>query len=133
MGADPPHPDLGDSPQSIAGGGNPPANPLPLDHALRCYGSRRRLSARRSQLRKDEMSDVKDRLRTFIHDEVLFGEGTVTDDQDLLDGVLDSLALLQFVEYVEAEFAFEVGDAEMLLENFRSLKAVEHFISSRSS
>ena len=79
------------------------------------------------------MSDVKDRLRTFIHDEVLFGEGTVTDDQDLLDGVLDSLALLQFVEHVEAEFGFEVGDADMLPDNFRSLNAVERFIDSRSS
>ena len=82
---------------------------------------------------KDEMSDVKDRLRKFIQDEVLFGEGTVTDDQDLLGGVLDSLALLQFVEFVESEFGLEVGDADMVPDNFRTLDAVETFIASRSS
>ena len=79
------------------------------------------------------MSDVKDRLRKFIDDEVLFGEGTVTDDQDLLGGVLDSLALLQFVEHIESEFGVEVGDADMVPENFRTLNAVETYITSRSS
>jgi acyl carrier protein len=82
---------------------------------------------------KDDMSDVKDRLRKFIDDEVLFGEGTLTDDQDLLGGVLDSLALLQFVEHIEAEFGFEVGDADMVPDNFRTLNAVEHYITSRTS
>jgi acyl carrier protein len=82
---------------------------------------------------KDEMSDVKDRLRKFIQDEVLFGEGTVTDDQDLLGGVLDSLALLQFVEFVESEFGLEVGDADMVPDNFRTLDAVETYVVSRTS
>jgi acyl carrier protein len=79
------------------------------------------------------MSDVKDRLRKFIDDEVLFGEGTVTDDQDLLGGVLDSLALLQFVEHIESEFGVEVGDADMVPDNFRTLNAVETYINARSS
>jgi acyl carrier protein len=79
------------------------------------------------------MSDVKDRLRKFIQDEVLFGEGSVTDDQDLLGGVLDSLALLQFVEFVESEFGLEVGDADMVPDNFRSLDAVETYVASRKS
>ena len=79
------------------------------------------------------MSDVKDRLRKFIDDEVLFGEGTVTDDQDLLGGVLDSLALLQFVEHIESEFGVEVGDTDMVPDNFRTLNAVETYITSRSS
>jgi acyl carrier protein len=79
------------------------------------------------------MSDVKDRLRTFIENDVLFGEGTVTDDQDLLGGVLDSLALLQFVEFIESEFGLEVGDADMVPDNFRTLNAVEHYLGSRAS
>ena len=79
------------------------------------------------------MSDVKERLRIFIQDEVLFGEGSVTDDQDLLESVLDSLALLQFVEHVESEFGIEVGDADMVPDNFRSLNAVERYIDSRTS
>lgn len=79
------------------------------------------------------MSDVKDRLRTYIAEEVLFGEGTVSDDQDLLAGVLDSLALLQFVEHIEAEFGFDVDDADMVPDNFRTLNAVESYLSSRTT
>jgi acyl carrier protein len=78
------------------------------------------------------MSDVTDKLRGFLEENVLFGEGTVTDDQDLVGGILDSLALLQFVEFVETEFGFEVTDADMVPANFQSLSAVEHYISSRS-
>jgi acyl carrier protein len=78
------------------------------------------------------MSDITDTLRGFLEENVLFGEGTVTDDQELIGGILDSLALLQFVEFVESEYGFEVGDADMVPANFQSLSAVERYISSRS-
>jgi acyl carrier protein len=79
------------------------------------------------------MSDTRDKLRRFIDQEVLLGEGTVADDQDLLGGVLDSLALLQFVEYIEGEFGIEVADEDMVPDNFRSIEAVERYVSSRAS
>jgi acyl carrier protein len=78
------------------------------------------------------MSEVTDTLRGFLNENVLFGEGTVTDDQELIGGVLDSLALLQFVEFIESEYGFEVGDADMVPANFQTLSAVERYISSRS-
>ena len=78
------------------------------------------------------MSEITDTLRGFLEENVLFGEGTVTDDQELIGGILDSLALLQFVEFVESEYGFEVGDADMVPANFQSLSAVERYISSRS-
>ena len=77
------------------------------------------------------MDEVKDKIRRFIGDEVLFGEGQVGDDQELLGGVLDSLALLQLVEFIESEFGFDVNDAEMVPANFQSLNAVDAYIQSR--
>jgi acyl carrier protein len=41
--------------------------------------------------------------------------------------------LLQFVEFVESEFGLEVGDADMVPDNFRTLDAVETYIVSRTS
>jgi acyl carrier protein len=79
------------------------------------------------------MDDVKAKLRNFIDQEVLFGEGGVTDDQDLLGGVLDSLALLQFVEFIEGEFDIDVNDEDMVPDNFRSIDAVAGYVASRTS
>ncbi|MBI4259021.1 MAG: acyl carrier protein [Actinobacteria bacterium] len=79
-------------------------------------------------------ADVKDRIRRFIAEEVLFDEGRQVGDRDeLLGDVLDSLALLQLVEYIEQQFGFEVDDAEMVPENFRTLDDLERYVRSRTS
>lgn len=78
--------------------------------------------------------DVKDKIRRFLAEEVLFEEGRqVRDDQELLGDVLDSLALLQLVEFIEDQFSFEVDDTEMVPENFRTIDHLERFVRSRMS
>ena len=78
--------------------------------------------------------DVKDRIRRFIAEEVLYDEARqVEDDQELLGDVLDSLALLQLVEYIERQFDIEVEDTDMVPENFRSLQDLERYVRSRIS
>jgi len=79
------------------------------------------------------LSDTKDKLKRFIDHEVLFGEGAVKDDEDLLGNVLDSLALLQFVEFIESEFGIEVADEDMIPENFKTIDAVDAYVTSRLS
>jgi acyl carrier protein len=79
------------------------------------------------------MSDVKAKLKRFLEEDVLFGEGTVTDDQELIGNVLDSLALLQFVEFIETEFGIEVADEDMIPEHFTTIDAVDSYVSGRLS
>ena len=76
--------------------------------------------------------EVKDRIRRFIAEEVLYDEERrVADDQELLGAVLDSLALLQLVAYLERQFGIDVADADLVPENFRSLDALERYVRSR--
>jgi acyl carrier protein len=78
--------------------------------------------------------DVKDKIRRFLAEEVLFDESRqVRDDQELLGDVLDSLALLQLVEFIEDQFSFEVDDTEMVPDNFRTIEHLERFVRSRMS
>jgi acyl carrier protein len=79
------------------------------------------------------MIDVKGKLKRFIEDDVLYGEGTVTDDQELIGDVLDSLALLQFVEFIETEFGIEVADEDMIPEHFKTIDAVDTYVSDHLS
>ena len=79
-------------------------------------------------------TDIKDKIRRFIAEEVLFDEKRdVADDDVLLGEVLDSLALLQLVEHIETEFGFEVDDADMVPDNFRTLDDLDRYIRSRLS
>ena len=46
-------------------------------------------------------------------------------------GVMDSLGILDLVQFLEKEFAIQVSDDELLPENFESLSAVVSFVNSR--
>jgi acyl carrier protein len=76
--------------------------------------------------------DVSDRIRTFIREEVfLDADAQIDDDSPLLDGILDSLALMQLVAYLEEEFDTEIDDTEVTAENFRTIADIERLISGR--
>jgi acyl carrier protein len=80
------------------------------------------------------MSDVKDKIRKFLAEEVLFEEGkTIGDDQALVGEVLDSLALMQLVEFIEEEFEIEVADEDVTPDNFQSLNDLERYVKEHAS
>jgi acyl carrier protein len=81
------------------------------------------------------MSDVKDKIRKFLSEEVLFEEGgaAIKDDQALVGDVLDSLALMQLVEYIEQEFEIEVADEDVTPENFQTLNDLERYVKEHTA
>lgn len=76
--------------------------------------------------------DISDRIRRFIREEVMLDEHARLDDETpLLDGVLDSLALMQLVAFLEEEFDTEIDDTEVTAENFRTIADIERLMSGR--
>ena len=49
------------------------------------------------------MSEISDRIRTFISSELMFEDNsaTLSDDTPLLGGVIDSLGLMQLISFIE--------------------------------
>jgi len=74
-----------------------------------------------------------DRIRGFIQTEILFEDDNValTNETPLLDGVLDSLGLMQLVAFLEEEFEIEVQDEEVTVEHFRTIADIEDLVNSR--
>ena len=74
-----------------------------------------------------------DRIRGFIETEILFDDDSValTNETPLLDGVLDSLGLMQLVAFLEEEFDIEVQDEEVTVEHFRTISDIEGLVNSR--
>jgi acyl carrier protein len=76
---------------------------------------------------------TEDRIRGFIREEILFeDEGqSPRDDQPLLEGLVDSLGLMQLVAFLEEEFDIEISDADMVSGNFRTVTAVTGLVESK--
>jgi methoxymalonate biosynthesis acyl carrier protein len=77
------------------------------------------------------MPDVAERLTEFLRDHV--GPDVVLGpDDDLFgQGLVSSLVALQLVVFVEREFAFDVVDEDLSLDNFRSIAAITAFVGRR--
>lgn len=77
------------------------------------------------------MSNV-DTIKTFVITEFLPGTpaSELATDHDLLnDGVIDSLGVLKLIAWVEDRFHLEIGDNDLDPNNFRSVDAIDTFIT----
>jgi len=48
-------------------------------------------------------------------------------------GIVDSMGVLELVEFVEQEFAIRVSDDELVPENFKSVEQIAGFVSRKQS
>lgn len=77
------------------------------------------------------MDDIKQRLRDYILSEFLPGEspGNLGDDTPLItSGVLDSLATLSLVSFVEETFGVEIAAHEAGADRFDTIARIETLI-----
>jgi methoxymalonate biosynthesis acyl carrier protein len=76
--------------------------------------------------------DVANRVRGFLREEVVLDpDAQLDDDTPLLEGILDSVALMQLVAFLEEEFDTEIDDVEVTSENFRTIADIERLVSGR--
>jgi acyl carrier protein len=80
--------------------------------------------------------NMKEEIRQFILTEFLPGEkpANLRDDTPLrTSGVLDSVATLRLVTFVEERFGVQVEAHEASVENFDSIDAIAAFILSKKA
>jgi acyl carrier protein len=79
--------------------------------------------------------NATDKLRDFIVDELRWdgASSELTDAYPLLEsGVIDSLAIFEIVQFLEAEYSIEIADDELLPENFATLAAIAKLVESKA-
>jgi len=76
--------------------------------------------------------DRKTALIDFIKNEVMRNKNAKLDEnEDLLSaGILDSLAILQLVAFIEDQFGFKVPDEDVVFENFQSINALNTYLDN---
>jgi acyl carrier protein len=73
-------------------------------------------------------------IERYIVEEILLGSGDsrLDPNESLIDaGILDSLALLRLIGFVEERFGVTVDDVEVVPDNFESINATKAFIEMK--
>jgi acyl carrier protein len=72
-------------------------------------------------------------LRDFIRRQFLFDEGAqLGDDDPLFPDVIDSLGVMEVVDFVEERYGVSIGEDDLLADNFRSLAAITALVDRSS-
>jgi acyl carrier protein len=79
--------------------------------------------------------DISGRVKEFLREEILVDDASMelSDQTPLLKGLVDSLGLLQVVEFLEAEFQIEVDESDIIADNLGSIAQIETFVTRKSS
>lgn len=68
-------------------------------------------------------------LIAYVGENILIGEDPVDADANLMgEGILDSMAMLRLVGYIEEQYGIKIPPEGFVIENFRSLNTVSHYV-----
>jgi acyl carrier protein len=78
---------------------------------------------------------IEGQIRTFLNESFpLYRGGALDREESFVEsGVLDSLGILELVEFVESRFALRIPEEELLPENLDSLANITRYISNKLS
>ncbi len=76
------------------------------------------------------MSEVNKAVREFLAG--LCDVATLKDDDDIFaGGFVNSLYLVQLLNFVQSEFFIELNEDDYDMDNFRSIEAIEAFVTAK--
>jgi len=79
------------------------------------------------------MMELKDKIRTFVVENFLFGNNQKLEDTTsfLEEGIIDSTGVLELVGFIEEEFSIVVEDEELIPENLDSIYNVTAYLGKK--
>lgn len=81
------------------------------------------------------MAAIKDKVRTFIVDNFLFGDTAypLADTTSLIENdIIDSTAVLELVAFIEDDFGIAMVDSDVVPANLDSIERLASFITARA-
>jgi methoxymalonate biosynthesis acyl carrier protein len=76
------------------------------------------------------VEERKAKIRTFLGKHL--GDHAVADDEDIFAlGFVNSLMAMQLVTFIEKAFSVEIDDADLDLDNFRTLDAMDALVDRK--
>jgi acyl carrier protein len=73
--------------------------------------------------------DVGSEVEGFILEKVTLDGEKIARDEDLLaSDILDSMAIVELVSFLEARFGIQVSDDDLMPENFKTIDGIVAFV-----
>ncbi|MEO1404836.1 MAG: acyl carrier protein, partial [Cyanobacteria bacterium J06635_1] len=77
--------------------------------------------------------DTQDTLKHYISETLLNGRQQVEVDDDLLgEEIIDSMGVMQLIAFIEETFDCTVPQSDITITHFRTIKAIDAYLASRS-
>ncbi|MDX0452232.1 acyl carrier protein [Sinorhizobium medicae] len=79
---------------------------------------------------------IKDKVRTFVIENFLFGDTAyeLADDASLIENdIIDSTGVLELVAFIEDDFGIAMADADIVPQNLDSLARILAFIEAKGA
>jgi len=79
-------------------------------------------------------TEIVDRTRTWVRENFLYmrPDWKFGDDDPLLgSGVIDSIGVIELVEFLQSAFQVKVGDDEIVEQNLGTLNAIGRFVTGK--
>jgi acyl carrier protein len=78
---------------------------------------------------KHDPEIIKENLKSYIQQATHIDIGKIQDDSLFFkEGYLDSMGFIMLITFIEDEFEFKTGDADLIEENFESINAITGYI-----
>jgi acyl carrier protein len=75
---------------------------------------------------------MKEQIRTFISNTLMFGEGNIEDDEQLFEtGAIDSLGFIKLLTFIEKTFNVQIDMSEVTMDKFGSINDIEKTIQEK--
>ncbi len=76
--------------------------------------------------------EIIEELSNFLIEKKYIEKGQNIDATDSLieNGIIDSVGMLNLVEFIENRFSIKIDEDDLMPENFDSLKAIEDYVKS---
>ncbi len=80
-----------------------------------------------------DQNEVADRIRKFILEHfALARKNQISDDDTLLEsGIVDSMGLLEILQFLEEDLDVTLSDDELVADNFESISTIANFIFAK--
>lgn len=77
--------------------------------------------------------DIVNEIKSFLYEDHLKEEfeNLKADDSLLETGIIDSVKMLDLIQFLEEKFKVEVDDEDLYPENFDTLNAIAEYISGK--
>ena len=76
---------------------------------------------------------MKEKLSRFISDDLLSGTAVGDQDELLISGLVDSLAVMRLVSFIEQQSGLRVPPEDVVIENFASIDAIDRYLQTRAA